>query len=162
MPLFKRGMWYPREKGTWRVCISVIWFAIQVMHYVHSSTWHKKIGRSGVRILCVLLRRGHIEIYQCSLPLGSSWFYPFIIYILQNLSVYGLCLRVCLPELVWLLVSDLFYYQRLGGMQNCIWLRAPQRPIVVLRKERGYCLPDPLWTSNNQSNMSSHNINTIA
>ena len=29
-----------------------------------------------------------------SLPLGSSWFHPFIIYTLHNLSVYGLCLRI--------------------------------------------------------------------
>ena len=29
-----------------------------------------------------------------SLPLGSSWFHPFIIYTLQNFSVLGLCLRI--------------------------------------------------------------------
>ena len=29
-----------------------------------------------------------------SLPFGSSWFHPFIIYTLLNLSVLGLCLRI--------------------------------------------------------------------
>ena len=29
LTLFKRWMWYHREKGAWSVCISVIWFAIR-------------------------------------------------------------------------------------------------------------------------------------
>ena len=84
------------------------------------------IGMSGVRILFVLLRR--VSVWQEMLTLsGTPEFTPFLLFmilpihyinILQNLSVYGLCLRIFLPELVWLLVSDLFCCQRLGAIQT--------------------------------------------
>ena len=48
------------------------------------------------------------------LPLESSWFHPFIAYIVSYLSVLGTYLRihdwlVCLPGLIWLLCLEIWY-----------------------------------------------------
>ena len=126
----------------------------------------------------------NLPVWQEMLTLsGTPEFTPFLEFMILPIHLYTystefVSLRTMvtdlLPGLVWLLVSDLFCYQRLGAMQNCIWLRAPKIPIVVFRKEKGIVSrihykfqskTNLIWAviisiPNNQSNMSRHNINT--
>ena len=56
----------------------------------------------------------HFPEHLISLPLGSSRFYPLMIYTLHNLSVLGLCLRIHYSDTRW--------------TQSAYW-RAPANPI---------------------------------
>ena len=75
---------------------------------------------TGFQLLSVNHDRCHMWGRKCSLfpvhlislPLGSSWFHPFIIYRLQNLSVFGLCLRINDSGLMTLLCPGTYFIQK--------------------------------------------------
>ena len=87
--------------------------------------------------------------YLISLPLGTSWFHPFIIYTLHNLSVAGLCL--CINDSgLFAFVLDLFYITQtchLLCLRHCLHLLHTIQYIEFTWDVRGLEVNLPATTS---------------
>ena len=84
--------------GNSMVVIQTLFTNLTLLSHIRSPTvahdWFAVVLCKSWRVPCVGQEMFTLSGNLISLPLGSSWLHPFIIYTLLDVSVLGLCLRI--------------------------------------------------------------------
>ena len=109
----------------------------------HMTGFQLKVNRDGYRMWG--RKRSLFPEHLISLPLGCSWFHPFIIYTSHNLSVLRLRVRINDSSLfawisLWISLTALSrtYFIALNWSENSFWI--PKKNVVEIQGRIWLCM----------------------